>query len=492
MPSFDPVIALQRFGLGARPGDVARIAPDPRAALQAEVETPGVALLQAKRLPDAAAAIAEVRTARQERRREREAEKAASGADMAGDDMEEAADLAELEAMGAESGEMSDAEMAEEDDGRDKRRGGSPQQRIYRQEVAARIGRALDADIGFAERLVAFWANHFAIQANSMQVVRAAAGAYEREAIRPHVFGRFEDMLIAATQHPAMLIYLNNARSIGPNSRAGRRQEKGLNENHAREILELHTVGVDGGYTQDDVIAFARALTGWTVELSPKRTETLGRFRFARRRHEPGDQIVMGVTYPEGDVEQGEAILRDLARHPATARHIGTKLARYFVADDPPPALVEALEGVFSDTDGDLKAVSLALIDSEEAWGPMTKLKAPQEFLWSSIRALGVEIRPQLAMKGLKTLGQPLWDPPSPQGFPDDRTAWLAPDALTNRLDVLEEIVAEAPGNEDPSELLPDILGPDVSEETRQAVERAESREQGLALMLMSAEFLRR
>jgi len=442
----DAAIAMHRFGLGARPGDLDRIASDPREALAAELESPDLTLITADLAP-----THEVLAALRERRRARKQAKAAG--------MGRPADTTRAYAF-------------------------------IRDEVTARIDRVLAAEIGFGERLTTFWANHFAVGPGNP--VQFLSGAYEREAIRSHVLGRFSDMLLAATRHPAMLFYLNNARSIGPNSRVGKRRERGLNENHAREILELHTVGVDGGYSQEDVTAFARALTGWTVRPAEDGDEQGGGFFFNERAHEPGDQTVLGVTYPDEGVAQAEAILADLARHPATAKRIAHKLAKHFVADTPPEGLVNRLEGTFLDTEGDLKEIALALIDDDEAWGDRSKLKSPQEFLWGAIRALGVEVHFRDVRESLAVLGQPLWRPPSPEGYKDDVAAWLAPDGLTDRLDLASTLAQQYQGGSSPVELIDAVLGSRVSEETRRAVERAESPTQGVSLLLMSPEFQRR
>ena len=201
--------------------------------------------------------------------------------------------------------------------------------------MAARIEHARTTDAAFLERLVMFWSNHFCVNANKGAVL-GMAGAFEREAIRPHVLGRFADMLLAVEQHPAMLIYLDNQASTGPNSQVGRNRGRGLNENLAREILELHTLGVDGGYTQADVTNLARVITGWTVGQPNQPNAEHGRFHFAPARHEPGRHPVLGKRYGDAGVRAGEACLADLARHPSTARHIARKLAAHFVAETPP------------------------------------------------------------------------------------------------------------------------------------------------------------
>jgi uncharacterized protein (DUF1800 family) len=457
----DPITAMRRFGLGPRPGDLARLGGDPRGALLAELETPDATSVSSRRtLPDSAAAFGELQRFVEERAAARERARAPG-------------------AEGARSGRgMTDEPKPE--------RSASPRQTVILDEIEARIETVLRADIGFAERLAAFWTNHFAIGLKASRITAFMAGAFEREAVRPHVLGRFEDMLVAVTQHPAMLAYLDNVRSVGPNSPVGVRRGSGLNENHAREILELHTVGVDGGYRQADIAALARVLTGWTVA---RTGDDAGRFRFDPRRHEPGAQTVLGVRHAENGVEQGEAVLRDLAARPETARHVAFKLARSFCADDPPQELVERLAAAFLGSGGDLKHVASTMVRAEAAWDPaFRKFRSPQEFLWSSLRALHLSIPPRLVLQILRTLGHPLWDAPSPQGFSDVTSTWLAPDALTDRLDVAERLAMTATVD-DPTALVDAVLGPDASAETRDAVRHAETRRQGLALLLMSREF---
>ena len=244
-------------------------------------------------------------------------------------------------------------------------------QQVFLAEAKARFSGTVHVpQIGFGERLAMFWANHFAISAAKGPHVRVIAGAFEREAIRPHVFGRFADMLLAVETHPAMLFFLDNQQSFGPNSVAGQNRKRGLNENLAREILELHTLGVNGGYTQDDVTSLARIITGWTVVGREGRLGPPGTFAFFANAHEPGDQRLLGKTYVDAGFEQGRAALMDLARHPATATHVAVKLARHFISDDPPKALIDKLATTFKATEGDLAAVSTALVEAEESWAP--------------------------------------------------------------------------------------------------------------------------
>jgi uncharacterized protein (DUF1800 family) len=350
------------------------------------------------------------------------------------------------------------------------------------------------ADCGFTERLVAFWSNHFCISANKGALARMWAGSFEREAIRPHVLGRFADMLKSVEQHPAMLFFLDNQQSLGPDSRAGQNRKRGLNENLAREIMELHTLGVGGGYTQDDVTALARIITGWTFAGRQGKLGEPGSFAFNANAHQPGPERLLGKIYDADGIAQGEAALADIARHPSTAKFIATKLVRHFVADEPPPQLVARLQGIFTATDGDLRAITIALVDADEAWrAPLTKLRSPYEFLVAAGRALGrVPDDPGLYLGALNTLGQPLWSPAGPNGFADTNAAWAAPEGMKLRLDVSAQIASRAGNTIDPRELLDLVAADAASEETRQAIERAESKQQALALLLMSPEFQRR
>ena len=282
-----------------------------------------------------------------------------------------------------------------------------PGRQFYLEEARVRIAAALGTEIGFVERLVWFWSNHFCISANK---IRSMSGAYEREAIRPNVLGRFTDLLLAAEGHPAMLFYLDQTISMGANSTAGINRTRGLNENLAREILELHTLGVRTGYTQDDVIGFANVLTGWTLVPPGDNPEHGGEFTFNPRLHEPGAQKVLGKSYEDETVEQGRAVLRDLATNPATATHVATKLARHFIADAPPPALVERMAKTFLDTGGDLKEVARTMLSTSEAWtGPAAKLKRPSEWVVGMVRATGLtEANPARFTDGQALLGEPL------------------------------------------------------------------------------------
>ena len=357
-------------------------------------------------------------------------------------------------------------------------------QQIFFAEAKAHYDAAIGAEIGFAERLVWFWSNHFCVNADNTVM----AGGYEREAIRPHVLGRFVEMLQAAEGHPAMLIYLTNTQSMGPNSVAGINRSRGLNENLAREILELHTLGVRTGYTQEDVTSFAKVITGWTILPTDSNPEHGGEFIFHPRLHEPGAQTVIGKAYRDTGVEQGRAVLADLARHPATATHIATKLARHFVADDPPPALVARLAQRFTETEGDLWEVSKALVTAPESWSEeRVKIKRPSEWQVALLRAARFPGDARVMVQGMNRLGEPLWRPAAPRGFPDDNAAWL--DGLAHRLDIANNFAQRNAERLDAAAMLDAALGPLASEETRRAVARAESKPQALTLVLMAPEF---
>jgi uncharacterized protein (DUF1800 family) len=308
---------------------------------------------------------------------------------------------------------------------------------IASQESVAALTRRVTADRPFVERLVAFWSNHLCVSTAAKVLVAPLAGAYEREAIRPHVLGRFEDMVLASAKHPAMLVYLDNFQSIGPSSRGARRGRgrRGLNENYARELLELHTLGVDGGYTQQDVQELAKILTGWTVG-GLQNGGPLG-FAFQAPLHEPGARTVLGVKYADQGVEQGERVIRDLCRHPSTARFVATKLVAHFVADDPPAGAVNHISRTFRSTAGDLRAVASALVEVEEAWAETTrKFRTPQDWLVAVLRAVNAPAVNVMTLPVLRQLRHPLWAPQAPKGFGDTVQEWADPDSLLNRAEL--------------------------------------------------------
>lgn len=475
-PKSDAALALHRFGCGPRAGSIAAIAGDPRGALIAELDRPGAGQINNPDLLTSAQAGRAVFEFLAERNAKQRLEKKRKDAERE-----------RLAAEGIEAPPEPKPEMADVAAPSEPKEVPLPQ-RIFRQEVQARLDAALGAEIGFAERLVWFWSNHFCISAAK---VPARPGGYEREAIRPFALGRFVDMLLAVEGHPAMLMHLDNAQSIGPMSVSGINRERGLNENLAREILELHTLGVRSVYTQDDVTNFAKVLTGWTVIPIASDPDRGGEFIFVKRMHEPGPLSVVGKTYEDTGVEQGRAVLRDLARHPATAKHVAEKLARHFVADVPPPPLVERLTKSFLDTEGDLKAVAKALVAAPEAWAASPgKLKRPGEWFVALLRATGVPPNVQRILGGHNLLGEPLWRPSSPKGFSDEDAVWA--DGLAQRLEMATQFAQRVVERVDMDHIVDTALGPLASAETRSTIARAESRAQALALLLMSPEFQRR
>ncbi|MBV9377639.1 MAG: DUF1800 family protein [Alphaproteobacteria bacterium] len=452
----EAALALHRFGFGPRSGSIEAIAGDPRGALIAELDRPGAGQITKPDLPTSGAANRAVF----EYQAERNANQKRKPRDPA---------QAQMDAVPAQPEAMP-----------------LPRQ-LFRAEARARIDAALNAEIGFVERLVWFWSNHFCVN----QEKTVMAGAYEREAIRPNVLGRFNDMLLAAEGHPAMLLYLDNAQSIGPNSIAGINRDRGLNENLAREILELHTLGVRTVYTQDDVTNFAKVLTGWTIRQTASDPDHGGEFVYIKRAHEPGPQTVIGKEYDDDGTGQGRAVLADLARHPMTAKHVATKLALHFVSDDPPPALVNRLTRRFLDTDGDLKGVAKMLVEAPEAWAPeQAKIKRPGEWIVAALRATGEAGEIGRIIQAQNLLGEPLWRPPAPKGFSDENAAWL--DGLAQRLDIANTFAHREGLALEPAAIMDVALGPLASAETRRAVTGAESRPQGMTVLLMAPEFQRR
>ena len=372
--------------------------------------------------------------------------------------------------------------------------------------VGARANAALTSPAPFVERMVHFWANHFAVSIDKLPVI-GMGGLLEVEAIRANVLGSFKDMLFAVETHPAMLIYLDQAQSVGPNSEVGQavaargKRKIGLNENLAREIMELHTLGVRTGYAQADVTEFARAMTGWTVAgitrgpMARFAAGPPGAFLFAPALHEPGDRLVMGRRYAQGGEAQARAVLSDLASSPATARHIATKLARHFTGDVPPTALVDRLSASFLTTGGNLPALYRILIEAPETAAPGTgKFKTPWDWSISALRAVGTrEVQGQAVAGLMNQLGQPVWKPGSPAGYDDLDASWAGPDALMRRVEAAARIATRAGGAAfDARKLAGNVLPGGGSAATLAAIGQCESPVEGLSLMLVSPEFMRR
>lgn len=395
------VRALNRFGLGARPGQARRVR-DPRGWLEQQLDPEYTSLPNTLDIASMADRGRVFRAQRNARRNKDEEALASSRRD---------------------------------------------QRQIVLDDVHQTVLRRVVTDAPYFERLVAFWSNHLCVS-RQKAFVGPLAGPYENEAIRPHVLGRFEDMVLASARHPAMLLYLDNAQSVGPGSLgAGRRRNgttrRGLNENYARELLELHTIGVDGGYTQNDVRELAHIMTGWSVSGVGPFARDGGEIAFAFRPliHDRGERVVLGRAYDERGVEQGEAAIRSLCRHPSTARFVSLKLVRHFVADEPPAAAVSQIEGVFLDTEGDLTEVARTLVHLEQAWSPEgKKFRTPQDWLVAALRALQVDDVPTGMTQRLTPLRQPIWGPPSPKGYGDSLREWADPDGLMNRAEFAQSI----------------------------------------------------
>lgn len=465
--SIESIIAVNRFGLGAAPDDVAAAGADPRSWLARQVDTPSASYPEFGKLAHSSDALK--------------------------------AYPRWIASLGKGSAAMDSQATPRTVESTFREQLGP----IMLEEFAARLAAAASTPAPFHERLAWFWSNHFAVSAEKA-LVFALVGGFEREAIRPHVGGRFSDMLLASTRHPAMILYLDNHLSVRKGWQSRLRGSRStafpsptdLNENLAREILELHTLGVDGGYTQGDVTEFARVITGWTVrptmfDLGPAKAG----FHFDPDRHQPGSRALLGKTYAEDGIAQGEAVLRGLAAHPATAQHIAKKLARHFIADEPPPDAVARIAHAFVDSDGHLPSVYAALLACPQAWDPaLAKLKSPIEYVVSCLRALpALRGAPPAAMYAtLRGMGQRPFFAPSPQGWPDTAEAWAGGDALWKRIEWAGIVAARLGSRVDPLRLAAESYGAALSEPTRRAVERAESRQQGLALWLASPEFQRR
>ncbi len=445
--AYNARIAFQRFGLGAKKSSFARVAANPLAALIREVNTPGIAKLNSRKLPSYKKAAALSATS---------------------------FDLAE---------------------------------RTRSRELAARVGKHTKVDIGFVERLVIFWSNHFSMSVNKSSAVRGTIGQLERSVIRKHVLGRFSDMLLGVIQHPAMISFLDNADSVGPNSRYGRDRGAGFNENLAREVMELHTLGSGGGYTEEDVTAFAKILTGWSYvreweadnRYNGGNNRNRGRFIYRKTWHEPGPITLRGKTYPAVGMKQAKMALLDLANSPATAEHIAFKLVRHFITDEPTPAMVDPIKNVFIATGGNLRQVALALLNLPEAFSePLTKIRTPYELAIAHLRALNLRYRdddywwvfagPMYAMNNM------VWECPTPEGYADESLRWLDPDGMTLRLDTAQAIGwsygRRYRGNV--AKLANALYDSALSPETRQRVAQAGSKYSAITMLICSPEFQRR
>jgi uncharacterized protein (DUF1800 family) len=460
-------IAANRFGLGSRPGEMAGIGGDGRDWLRAQLKDSPPRISDAQLRPSSEI-LAEALDLQREIRASRQAAPSA-------DAQTQIAALTKV-----------------------------PQllRPIYVAEATVRFAHAVATDRPFVERLTQFWSNHFAVSVDKNMLL-GLAGSLEREAIRPNVLGNFSDMLLAVERHPAMLLYLDNHLSVGPNSKAARNASRrhaerkfGINENLARETLELHTLGVGGGYTQADVTTFAEVITGWSIggEQGRQPRGEPGAFMFRAELHEPGAKVVLGKRYADTGYDQGVAVLRDLARSSSTARFIATKLARHFIADEPPDRAVERIARAYMASAGDLPTVYRALIDSPDAWAqPLAKYKTPCDYIISSFRGLQIPVdagRSPLAP--FELLGQRTYGPGSPAGWPDRSADWDGASALMKRIEWADAVGQRLGNRRDATELAPQLLGETLTSATRTAIAHAASGSQAVTLLLAAPEFMRR
>jgi uncharacterized protein (DUF1800 family) len=471
-------IATTRYGLGPRPGDLRLVDSDPKGWLTAQLDHPAHPR-ELEGLPSPQDQMGRFFALRREKIEERRqvAETPSRPIVMRGT-VSEPASAAITEAPNAGANAFNRLDQ--------------PIREIYLSETEARTLAAIESETPLVERLVVFWSNHFTVSIQRGEIA-GLCGPFEREAIRPYVLGRFHDMLNAVVRHPAMLLYLDNARSIGPNSMAARRgRNVGINENLGRELLELHTLGVKGGYGQHDVEAMARMLTGWTVV--PIAKPDGGRFYFEPRIHEPGSKTLLGVAYPESGAEETVAALAALSRHPSTAKHVAEKLARHFIADDPPPAAVERIAAVFQRTRGDLKEVTRAAIDAPEAWTePLAKVKAPQDYVVSLVRATGMTPNDgKLLIQSLRMLDQGPFAAPSPAGWPDRGEDWLGPEALMHRIEWANTAAKKIGRSISAEAIMAETIAPVAAPQTRAAIASSSDPVEKLTLLFASREFQRR
>ena len=454
MSLINAAIAATRFGLGARPGEITGSAANPRNSLLRQIRPEGGPTLSGA--PSSREAGLTFLAYRE--------------------------DIDRIQSQGDPDPDAA-AQRA-----RDRLRA------VQHSHLDARTALAVNTPDGFAERWVRFWSNHFSVSADGPEM-SVLAPTLEAEAVRPNAFASFEQLALASILHPAMLAYLDNKASIGPNSPLGRQSGRGLNENLAREVLELHTLGPQGGYRQADVEAFARALTGWTIG-SPRLHDSRawGQALFDSRLHERGAQTILGVRYPDTGGEQARAVIRDLARSGGTARRLSEKLAHHFLSDAPSPDQIDHIDRAWRQSDGDLAEVAAALLHAPGAFDTaFTQFKSPEAFLISALRALDVAPpRGQRLLGAFAAVGQIPFSAPSPEGWPDDEASWADPDAIKKRLEFSNTLARQTARGVPPLQRAETALGERLSAETGLAVRRADSEVQGLTLLLMSPDFLRR
>jgi uncharacterized protein (DUF1800 family) len=448
-----PLIAAQRFGLG---GDAGLIGRDPHGWAREQASRPADPI--PAELPDIAQAIVNERAARAFNAR-----------------------LGMIRAEAQQRGEEAPSPPPPAE------RGFVGANVTVGNLLAGLLARASGTSAPLAERLVLHWNDHFTAS-RARTVVGHFLPAMEREAIRPHIHAPFAAMLKSAVLHPAMLLYLDGVSSIGPASPRGLRSRGrvGLNENLGREILELHTLGVDGGYTQEDVRSLSLALTGWTLGFGENAPRP-----FDPARHEPGPKTLLGKAYPRDGPDQALAMLDDLATHPGTARHVARRFVRQMVGNGL-EGLEARMEEAFRRSGGDLGAMTRALVADAEAWGPPRKLRPPIELVLGATRLLGGLPDRPAPMNLLSAMGQPFAAATLPKGWPLEDDAWTSPDGIKTRLDWAAQLAGQIRAGVDARALMDRAFGPAASAETRRAIARASDGRQALALLLLSPEFQRR
>lgn len=460
--------AASRFGLGACQSDLAAMGDDPQGWLAAQLDAARGTYVD---VPSSKDTLTATQAAILERRRTQQDAKAPNT-------------VIDID---------TDADNRQTQQAQDMQRSMRRRTRqAVQQQIGARIGHAVTTTAPFRERLVHFYSNHLTVSQQGRPQLIGSCVAYENEAIRSTLDGHFGQMLVSAVGHPVMLLYLDNARSIGPRSQAGRRRNVGLNENLAREVLELHTLGVDGGYNQYDVQGLANMLTGWTVgsERFKRFGVETGTAAFVSLLHEPGKQQLLGKSYRDDGVGQATQALKDLALHKSTARHLATKLARHFIADEPPRAAIDKLEEAYLKTDGHLPSVHRQLIHLKESWSLDTKkFKTPHEYIVSVFRGLELPTDATVSratLEGLRTMNHMPFTAPSPAGWPDVETHWASPSGLKQRLQWGVAIGNRIGRGIDARQALPTILDPAETGGLAKSLARAESSAQALSLLVAS------
>ncbi|MFA7276916.1 MAG: DUF1800 domain-containing protein [Pseudobdellovibrionaceae bacterium] len=455
--SLQAYTALHRFGLGAAPGDTAVVARDPSGWLLAQLNSRPAAVTYD--LPDTSSLVVQLRDIKKG---------------------------------------LKEAKKTDEADSKEMKH---IRQDIVLKSQRARFMQNLNAPDPFIERLVLFWSNFFTVSMKSKLAVAPTAAAFERDAIRPHVLGSFEEMLVAVTKHPAMLMYLDNQISVGPNSRVGQKRDAGLNENLARETLELHSLGVDGGYTQKDVVALANVITGWTVgalraDISKHFPPDAYGFSFAPVMHEPGSQSVMGKNYAQSGMDQGLAVLHDLAHYPATAKYVAKRMLLHFVSDTPSPQDITWLAQVFQSSGGNLREMAATLVQMPAAWEkPLSKVKTPYELVISVLKVLQIpaaQIPSEKIYGSLKAMDHVPFNAPSPAGWGDTADDWMSGNSLMTRIEWCHALSQLVGSGVDASALAQDVLNGVITPTTLSSISRAPSGVDGLALLFASPEFQRR